>query len=568
MAQITCTLLDNKGKLVLTSNLDMAFNKVVNFEDNLGKWDAVNSTWVFPPLYSCIEDIQIWARDSNTTLNITSPLALEIIKEEFGYTTSDLPINALTPKEQESWNKLYSFQKKAVEFLYNNPYKVGLLSLSPGLGKTVTTLITLALLQQKRILVVCPKILIPTWEREIKKWTDFTAVSCHSKKPDTSYDINIINYATFSASTKWKLYAKEKYNVLVLDESLMVKNYRRNSPKTSKRAYNIGEVRKTVKYTFLISGSPVSRYIDDLFGQLRMMLPKVYTSYWKFAETHCIVDRNVWSTAGRYGGTIVGTKFSINPRQRFKDLMFSVHMDELDKWDKGSKPPEYINVFMPLEMEAEQRKIYDMIYKEEVLPVLEEHGNDSFSNIFETLTKLTRLRQATSNPVNFGGKDISIKNDAIASIISEHQYDLPMLIWTYERETAKSLYKFLTNKFKKDVTIGLAIGGQSNNAAVVERYVQGDFDVLILSVDLGKYGLTLTNSRTIISYDRTWSADAMYQAMYRTRRLKLTFRPVWVTLYVKNSFDEVLTENLSGKFLDISKVTGAELINLLATVKG
>ena len=68
--------------------------------------------------------------------------------------------------------ELYPFQREGVEWLSGR--NGGILADDMGLGKTVQVIAAMRLLfnqaQLRSALVVCPKSLIATWERELERW--------------------------------------------------------------------------------------------------------------------------------------------------------------------------------------------------------------------------------------------------------------------------------------------------------------------------------------------------------------------------------------------------------------
>jgi SNF2 family DNA or RNA helicase len=112
-----------------------------------------------------------------------------------------------------------------------------------------------------------------------------------------------------------------------------------------------------------------------------------------------------------------------------------------------------------------------------------------------------------------------------------------------------------------------ATTGPARDAAI-EGYKAGTVDALVISMGVGKYGHTLTNTRTIFYVDKTWAADDYYQSLHRVRRIGLKHSPVVVTIRAPGTVDDLIEDNLEGKLGGISRLTRSDLATLLAGLKG
>lgn len=571
-------LSESNGRFVLSG----VGKHEADFTTSLGRWDKRNRRWTFPMLYCCLEDIRAAVPD----LEYESLVAETMDTYEAGFKYkywADYDIAS------ERWHDLYEFQQDAVFYFLHHPYKNAILGLSPGLGKTATALVAAQELSiESNIVVVCPKILIPTWLAEIEKWSDYTAYNAWQREPDWTYSINVVNYESLHKYSK--NYALHEPQLLIVDESIMVKSLRGGTGKGSQRAKNVYHIAGHSDRVWLLSGAPAAKDASDLFGQFRIMYPRVFMSFWKFAERHCVIEKNVWNTRGQYGGTILGTKRGIDLRSRFRDLMFMRTMDEVADF-----LPDYITVDMPLVMGEEQERLYVQA-KQRVLEVVDfnevnreavisttaanygptepktaytedEFRAFYFRRIMTGLEQMIRLQQTVSNPIAYGGQNVSVKHDAIVQLLQNKTYETPMLIWSFWKAGGVALAERI-NKECPDITAAVVNGDTKNPETWIEQYKAGNIDVLVLSLAMGKYGLTLTDTRTIIAMDRYWDGDMMYQASFRTRRLGMTHAPVWVNMYVPGTIDEYVMRNIESKYHTISSVTGADFEQMIGTIGG
>lgn len=90
---------------------------------------------------------------------------------------------------------------------------------------------------------------------------------------------------------------------------------------------------------------------------------------------------------------------------------------------------------------------------------------------------------------------------------------------------------------------------------ILDEYLKGHIDVLILTFGTGKYGLTLTNTRTVIHFDKTFNLDSFAQSIYRTERIGSTISTEVITFHIPNTVDELLRDNLLTKSQLAAKLT-------------
>lgn len=481
--------------------------------------------------------------------------------EEWGF-----PVKIEYPVERphEYWSKLFEFQKEAIDFLLSNPHRGALLGLSPGLGKSAVSLIASEILGVRRILIVSLLSLLSTWERQVKMWrTDGPAVhvcwGSSAPKVEDSQKVQIVitNYDTVCGTQPLVLpngrkvrqaIVKNSYDqywdLIILDESILVKN------RASARSKVIEKVAKRAERVWELSGSPISKYADDLYQQLRIIEPSTFTSYWRFAELTCEIDDTVW------GPVVSGTRDDVDVQRLLRDYYFVRH--QKDVLDLPPLLPESIIVLLTVEQSSLYRSI-----EEDFVAQLQDGSTLTIAN---RMAQLTRLLEVASNPINIGGPNASSKGFALIEMISSGVVETPCLIWVYWVPGAVALLKEFQSRGWKT---GFVVGGMPDVDERIQQYVQGKVDFLILSMSVGKYGHTLTNTKRVIYYDKTFDMDSYVQSMYRVQRIGLD-HPVPVTsLITQGTVDEIeIQDNLSGKAIDISRITNADLATLMKSIRG
>lgn len=480
-------------------------------------------------------------------------------------------------KEPSVWNTyikevlettLYDFQKEAVGWLVDGPKATGLVALSPGLGKTVVALTAARLLfdlQLAKVLIVAPKSLLRSWENEAMKFFgEVWFERRHGQVPFAGW--NLTNYDTvvdkvevdkkgkvISYGSRLEAYLAVDWDLVILDESVLVKN------RDSHRFKGMLALRKSfpkkAKRWWELSGYPVTKYADDLWAQLHLQDPKGFSSYWRLTNRVCYVEQDVWGTK------VTGTRQNIDIVGDLRDVMFVRNQkDVLDQL------PEEIPQLVEVELRPKQAKAYNEMEADFITTL--ESGKEIKAPI--VLSQLIRLQQITSNMINIAGPDESIKADVIEEMVETRSIEFPALIWTQWLPGAEALFGRL---WKSGLKIAWIHGATSKmedryNELTFENYKAGLLDILILAMPVGKMGHNLQVTRTVIYHDKTWFADDYVQSMKRVKRMGLDHRPVVITIKAVGTVDQLVEDNLGGKFVGISKVSNDDLAAMLRHLRG
>jgi hypothetical protein len=432
--------------------------------------------------------------------------------------------------------RLHAYQRDAAGRLASSPHGLVLVA-APGLGKTAMAIAAADVaVPDDRIVVVAPASLLRTWEREILKWTT---------RPGSVYVMQgRVDYDAAQAArwiiTSWDKAVRESkswgsgWPLWILDESVLAKS------RSSKRFKTLQSIRRGVDRFWLLSGSPTTRYSDDLWAQLHLLWPRAFSSYWRFAERYTVVEQTPWARV------VVGDRAGRSAAKDNSDLVLVI-----SESDAGLDLPEYL--FEPplvVSLEGPQLKAYRGMEKT-FIAELESGGAVTAVN---EASKLLRLQQIASS---FDGK--SAKLEALVEVI--RLYPSPYLIWTHWRETAD----LVEARLQAEGIGAIAVTGETKHKdTIIEDYKSGHHECLILSLGVGKFGHTLTNTKTVFGFDRNFSADDYFQSMHRVRRIGLSHRPVVVPIVAEKTVDELTVgDNLEAKLGGISRMTNSDLASLL-----
>ena len=435
--------------------------------------------------------------------------------------------------------ELYDYQRDAVGKLLAVP-RGQIVVLSPGLGKTAVSIVGADRLVPpgEQVVVVSPAgALMRNWEREIRRWGEVPG-DVYIMEGKVDYDRAMlarwIIVSWDKAVRERDLFtpqSKRKWPLWILDESVLVKSRR------SQRFEKILKLRSGIDRVWLLSGNPTTRHADDLYTQLRLIWPRAFKSFWRFAERYCYVEEGPWAK------TVTGTRSDRDVMADHADLITVVNQEDvLDL-------PEYLFEVVDVDLTARQRREYDRMSK---TFVAELRGEQVVTQ--NEMGKLMKLQQITS------WWETSAKHDALLDLLPS--YEGPHLIWTHWQEGAGELTARLGSAGYRAGWVSGATSTAKRDAEI-EAFKRGERDALVLSIGVGKFGHTLTNARTVHYVDKTWNADDYFQSLRRVRRIGLTHRPVVVTYRAPGTVDELVEDNLEGKLGGISKLTRSRLRELL-----
>jgi SNF2-related domain/Helicase conserved C-terminal domain len=542
-----------------------------------GSWDKKQNFWKLPPYVVYARTVLEQMPDVSVSPDAVAWLAADLKVNLVEMLTALSARGLLDSTAMQVYDDvLFPYQRGAVDRLVVGLKDTNLGAIFPGGGKTVVTLVAARLLVLRRVLIIAPKPLLRSWENEAWKFFGENWMTRCAGEPPAADGWVLTNYETVVGSTLHgkngqpdqarghaAAYRAVDWDLVVLDESVLVKN------RNTKRFKEMLKLRKSFprhadKRWWELSGSPTTRYADDLWAQLHLQDPKGFSSYWRFANRFCYVTQDVWGTE------ITGTRGNADIAGDLKDVMFVVSQK-----DVLPDLPEEIPQLVEVTLTPKQLKAYREM-------------NDDFVTTLESgeqvwaarkgreqiiLSKLIRLQQITSNLLNIGGTDESAKADAIVDMLQARSFAMPALIWTNWKQGAHALWKRLSavsNRVDGQITVEYVSGDfkDSDNEEKFEAYKAGNIDILIVSLPVGKFGHNLQMTRTSIYHDKTWFADDYVQSMKRVKRLGLEHRPVVITLKAQSTVDQLIEDNLSGKFPGIAKVSNEDLAAMLRHLRG
>ena len=390
------------------------------------------------------------------------------------------------------------------------------LLLDMGLGKTVITLTRLSELfadfAVEKALVIAPKrVAEDTWTREAAKWDHLAGLRVVPVLGDQKHrlaalasagDIYVIN----RENVQWlvETYGKRwDFDAIIIDELSSFK-----SPK-AKRWRCLKRVAKLARIVWGLTGTPAGNGYIDLW-------PEMFLIDGGERLGHTLGEfRTKWFSPGAHKGNIVyewrlqpGAKEDID--RRLSDICLS-----MSKEDWLTLPPVVHNT-VTVRMDAKERKLYDQLRRDCVLPLL---GGE--------LADMKNFDQAIvgGTAATLSGKLLQMANGAVydedGGVVRIHDRKLDALADIAEEAHGQSLLVFYSyrhdiDRIRERFPQAVEIGGSET----IRAWNAGEIPILLCHPASAGHGLNLQQGgHIIVWFGLPWSLELYQQANARLNRM-------------------------------------------------
>ena len=451
--------------------------------------------------------------------------------------------------------EFFEFQEKAfsqlLDFLHEK--KCAWLLWEMGTGKTIATLYLYKNLCDAGLvdhaIIICPKMLVNSWVDQLKEHTGSNNFMIWKNNKSKNYQhelsffslnhakIFIVNTEAFQMKTT----ALESFInricttrrvYMALDESSMIKSPGAN------RTKRILELAPLAKYRVALTGTEVTKNVTDLYAQGEYLQRFFWSvkNYYVFRAKYAIFE-DVYASGGRLikNAKYVGAKDIDELKEKIASC--SVRLLKKDCLDLPEKMYQTIELDMPEAL----RKLYDKLKKY----LMAEYDGAELT-VANKVALFIRFRQLSGHffPQNDGSAGYPVfpnyKLDAIKDELEDT--DQQAVIWCSFTDEIEMLNNEIEDSF--------AIYGetpQKDRANFLSGFAEGDFKVLILSSQLGSFGLNLQFCNLVYYYSNPLRADLRWQSEDRFHRIGMKNPVLYKDLIYKNSIDERVVQLLKEK---------------------
>jgi SNF2 family DNA or RNA helicase len=467
----------------------------------------------------------------------------------------------------------------------------------PGLGKTLQALAAMIENDAKEILVACRRTAVRTvWERETLRWAPgiatFVAQGSHAEREkamndfaDHSVEITgtrkmlIINIEmvqakrqeicpsspdgkcpfgdsrppyghekhVYKATPKWPFLSQHGWDAIIFDEShnLLASTANIQSKRITQARFGAVQIRKQLRpggLAVALSGTPFRSKVEKGWGTLNWLEPKIFSSYWRWAETHFGVED------GRYGKIVGGGGKVLEPRDaQAWDRMLRPFYLKREKKDAAPDLPPINYAGTPIDSDDPDSQCYVQLDMEQV----QSRAYWSMEDLAEAtlqdgvritaagvLAEITRLRQFATASHVIGDN----RNHLVPRMPSNKLEWLIDFIQEREDTGAKvvvassfsSIVELAAEQIRKECGLEvLTLTGATSDRArmdLVARFqdLNDNLRVVCINRDAGGESITLDAADEMVVLDMPWVSDRDEQLFSRIHRVS---RMHQVTIY-------------------------------------
>ncbi len=404
----------------------------------------------------------------------------------------------------------FPYQYEGIAWLFSQ--KTALLADEMGLGKTMQAITAIRLLlrggQVRRVLLVCPKPLIPNWQREFKAWAEElspTVVEGDSTRRRMIWQmptaVLLVNYELLVRDWADMLDdEKPKFDLVVLDEAQRIKN--RDSC-TSETARSVPR-----KRSWALTGTPIENRPEEMHTLFEYMtvIPK--------------------------GGTPDLRQMQRLSRdyvlRRTKDLVMKDLPPRIDR-------EEY------LELTPAQKSAYSDAEQNGIVHLNELGDQISVQHVFELVL---RLKQITNFDPLTGD---SVKFERLAADMEEISASGGKAIlfsqWTKTIDWLKA-------RLPAECGTLVYHGGvpHKQREPILKQFKEDpNAHLLLMSYGTGAVGLNLQFAGYVFLYDRWWNPAVEDQAINRAHRIGVKNAVIVTKFICKDTIEERIDKVLHEK---------------------
>ena len=444
--------------------------------------------------------------------------------------------------------KRWQNQEEAYQFAMRHPFTM--LDMDMGTGKTRVAIdVAMDRFDVYKILVVCPKAVIPVWRENLEKfYPNDKNWSCWDKQTGsvktkseslkewiytttTPKKFVIINY-----DSVWRrelgdlIYKNLDFDMIILDESHRAKAA---GSKVSKYLALIG---KRARYKLCLSGTPMANSPLDVYGQYRFLDPSIFgTNHYLFLQDYAIMG-------GPDRRFIVGFKNQTELNRRFRSIAYSCKMSEIQ--DKLKLPEVLPSIMYYVNLPSKDMQTMKALNKDFIAEC--GSGHIVVNNV---LVRLIRLQQITSGfcytqQSVFDKSEIEELNTSKEKILLDILEDLNIS----ENIVVFCIFKHDLDAIKrtsqKAHRPSFELSGRENSLLAWQQSIGG---VLAVQIQAGAEGVDMTASHHAIYYSMPHSLALYNQSKARLYRPNQTQSVSFIHLVAKHTIDESLYKSLQKK---------------------
>ena len=451
--------------------------------------------------------------------------------------------------------KPHDYQSYCIEYIKTHP--VAALFLDMGLGKTAITLtamrdLMLDDLVVSKALVIAPlRVARDTWPTEVQKWEhlsdlDVSVIVGDLKTRTAALNHRAMIYIINRENVKWLVEYYEKnglrwdFDCVIIDELSSFKNYQ------SQRFKWLRKVRPFVKRWIGLTGTPTSNGLMDLWAEIGILdggerlgrfIGRFRDSYFKAGS----MNPNT------------GVVFSYVPRkgaeqqiyERISDITIS--MKALDYL----KMPECIYVNHEVVMDARERKLYDQLKTDLIIPT--DDGDIDAANAAALSNKLLQMSNGAVYDENKEPRFIHSRKLEMLEDMIEAANGQPVLVAYWFKHDRTRIIQHLAKAGYDGSQVR-----DLKSSEDISDWNAGKIPIALIHPASAGHGLNIQEGgHILIWFGLTWSLELYQQANARLWRQGQRETVTIHHIVTKDTVDEDVLAALASKDVTQGKLIAA-----------
>lgn len=413
----------------------------------------------------------------------------------------------------------FRYQYEGVAWLFGR--QSGLLADEMGLGKTMQTIVAIRMLlrssQVRRVLIICPKPLIPNWIRELNLWAEEIPVAVVEGKTakrevmwsSPQIPVLLCNYEVMARDLRnVPEEMMPRFDLVVLDEAQRIKN---KDSTTAEVARSIPRQR-----SYLLTGTPIENRPEEL------------VSLFEFLE---ILPKN-----------------SEPDLKQLRKLSEGYILRRTKELAQPDMPPRLDNNAI-IDLAPSQRAAYDFAEKEGIVRLNDLGDEISVSHVFELVLRLKQI--SNYDPVTNESSKLERLLADMEEISASGGKAILFSQWT------KTL-DWLQERTKQ---FGCLVyhGGvpHKKREPILDQFKNDPSKhIILMSYGTGAVGLNLQFAGYVFLYDRWWNPAIEDQAVNRAHRVGVKTKVIVNKFICKDTVEERIDRVLNEKRAIFEAVLG------------
>lgn len=504
--------------------------------------------------------------------------------------------------------KPWSHQIKTIEKVKNEKRDYFALFFDMGAGKTKTALELLRvkayeLNRVPKTLIVCPVVVMQNWAREILMHTYFDVeiievvdgctypTGRRIKNPTKKLKLQQAssNRVIYICSTQtvdgksgsvWQTLKKQGFECLIVDEAHQFKAYK------GKRVEALHSLThdRSLKYRFILTGTPVLQDATDLWAQFYLLNPNILGSNFFSFRAKYFYDKNAGMPSHLHfpdwqpKDAAYFEQYGEDPEATFDHLnkVIYEHAHRVMKHEVLELPPFYTET-VAVEMEGEHKRVYEDFRKDLVAFLETKESNTRLKNKLEkellegsidlddfelpetmkadlAIVKTIRLQQLVCGIFTNTEGEVTLmptkRLEMLRNILEQINASDPTnktIVWSVFKPTYEQIAEVCSELGLNFVFINGSMSKEQKDAAIDSFNEDPNVHVCIANQAAGGTGCNLTAANWAVYYSRSFNLAHDLQSEARNYRGGQTRPCTRVDIITEDTIDSRVLERLKEK---------------------